>query len=130
MSNRPNLPETSKKAYKQVSAEMLQGHYKKIVAALSVLGTCNYEKIADYVGLDKHAVGRRIGELERMQIIYKPGTQSLTKNNRQAFNYCLTGIGLPKTDNEKKELKAIQSIHEEAEKLIQATNNAQIDLFP
>jgi len=84
-----NNPSTSIDAFRQVTPDMLRGHYLNIIKALQSLGTCNYEKIADFVGMERHAVGRRLKEMEGLQLIYKPGTTSLTKSNRKAFNYCL-----------------------------------------
>lgn len=88
-------PSTSLDAYKQVTEEMLTGHYKKIVNGLKQLGTANADTIAKHIGLDTIQVSRRLIELERMEIVYKPGTVSLTKSKRKAFNYCLTGKGMP-----------------------------------
>lgn len=88
------LPSTSIEAYKKVTPEMLQGHYGKILKALKILGTANYEKIANAVGLDKHQVGRRLSEMEEegRKWVHKPGTTSLTKSGRKAFDYSLTGV--------------------------------------
>ena len=86
------LPSTSIEAYKKVTPEMLQGHYGKILQALKILGTANYEKIATHVGLDRHAVGRRLKEMEEKQWVHKPGTKSKTKSERNAFDYSLTGV--------------------------------------
>jgi predicted ArsR family transcriptional regulator len=86
------LPQTSYDAYHQVTPEMLQGHYGKILAALKKLGTANYETIASNVNLDRHAVGRRLKEMEIKQWVHKPGTTSPTKSGRKAFNYSLTGV--------------------------------------
>lgn len=97
------LPSTSIEAYHQVTPEMLQGHYGKILAALKKLGVANYETIASSVNLERHAVGRRLKEMEIKQWVHKPGTTSPTKSGRKAFNYSLTGIvpqeSLPPTPN-------------------------------
>lgn len=117
-----NLPDTSHAANKAATLEMRQGHYKKIIDALSKLGVANYEKIADYIGLDRHAVGRRVSEMEGLQLIYKPGTKSFTKSHRQAYDYCLTGQGMPKTDNEVKYSKHETSAAQHASALLNLTN--------
>lgn len=98
------LPETSKEAYKKVSAEMLQGHWGIIVKALKALGTANYEKISGFSFMERHQVGRRLKELEQMEIVYKPGSKSKTKSGRDAFDYCLTGQGLAHTEKELKDV--------------------------
>lgn len=90
MSERPNLPSTSKDAYKKVSPDMLNSHHGKIISCLKKIKKGNYEKIAANTRLDKHAVGRRLSELERMGTVYKPGTKSPTSTGRDAFDYKLT----------------------------------------
>lgn len=87
-----NLPDTSISAYKQAEP-MIAPHHKKIIAALNVLGVCIYEKIADYLKMDKHQIGRRLSELESLQIVCKPGTKAPTKTGRLAYEYSLTEYG-------------------------------------
>lgn len=84
------VPSTSHAAYNQAKQGMIDSHHEKIKEALGVLGVANYEVIAAKCGLERHAVGRRLSEMEALQIVYKPGTKSKTKTNREAFNYCLT----------------------------------------
>jgi len=89
MSERPNLPVTSKEAYKQVTIAMLDAHHKKIIETLKILKEAIYEDIATFAGLDRHQVGRRLNELEKRQVVFKPGTQKKTSKNRNAFTYKL-----------------------------------------
>lgn len=89
MSKRKN-PDTSNDAYRAVTLEMLNNHHKRIVGALQNLGTAIYEQIADYTGMDAVQVGRRLIELERMKIVFKPGTKKKTKKNRDAYEYTLS----------------------------------------
>jgi predicted ArsR family transcriptional regulator len=72
---------------------MMPEHYEKIVAGLKKLGTANYEKIAANIGLDRHQVGRRLKEMEGLQLVYKPMTTSLTTSGRNAYDYKLTEEG-------------------------------------
>lgn len=86
------LPETSHEAHEKVSNEMLRSIYQRIVDALKVLGLANYEEIALYLNVpDKNMISRRTKEMEGLQMIYKPGTKSLTRSGRNAFQYALTG---------------------------------------
>lgn len=87
-----NLPSTSKEAYEKAKP-MMEDHYKKIIAGIKRVGIANYEKIAAHIGLDRHQVGRRLKEMEGLQLVYKPGTKSLTTSGRNAFDYQLTGEG-------------------------------------
>jgi len=81
------LPETSLEAYKAVTPEMLTNHHKCILVALNVLKSGTYEQIAEAVAMERHQIGRRLSELERMGVIYKPGEKRLTSTNRNAFVY-------------------------------------------
>lgn len=84
------LPITSIEAYDSVSYEMLSNHHKLIISALNFLGKATYEEIAGYLNWDdKNRAARRLSELERNQIIYKPGEKRLTKNGRKAYVYSL-----------------------------------------
>lgn len=88
-----NVPDTSKKAYKQAD-ELIPQHHKKIIAALRKIEKGNYEKIAEASGLDRHAVGRRLSELEGKQLVFRVGSKSKTKAGRDAYDYELTSEGM------------------------------------
>jgi predicted transcriptional regulator len=81
------LPQTSIDAYKAANPEMLSEHYKKILMGLIKLKTATYEEIASMITLDKSQVGRRLNELERMEIVFKPGLKKPTRSGRAAFVY-------------------------------------------
>ncbi len=120
-------PETSILAYKMLTPEMIAGHHGKIIAALQKLGTASYEQLSDYTGLEKHKIGRRLSELERMEVVYKPGSKSPTKSGRMAMNYCLVGTGA-KTEAELNTYKkGEKSSTDYSRDLLKAT---QTNLFP
>lgn len=80
---------------------MIAPHHAKIVEALKVLGNATYEEIASRLTMDRHAIGRRLKEMELLNLVYKPGNKKLTKSGRAAYCYSLcTG---EKTDNQVKE---------------------------
>lgn len=84
-------PSTSNEAYKSVSIEMLNNHHSKIIKALKELGSGTYEDIAKFLQWeDKNRASRRLLELERLEIVWKPGLKKPTKSGRNAFVYCLT----------------------------------------
>lgn len=83
-------PKTSIEAYKSLTPEMLSSHQGKILKALAELGKANYEIIANKIKLERHAVGRRLSELERSGLVHKVGTTSKTKSGRNAYDYTLT----------------------------------------
>ena len=55
-------PETSQRAASKVR-EFAANHYNRIAAALR-LGPATYVEIAERAGLERHAVGRRLKEME------------------------------------------------------------------
>lgn len=87
---RPNLPSTSHEANRAAVPEMRDAHHQKIIAALRELKIATYEKIGEKAGMDRHQVGRRLNELEKMKVVYKPGLKLKTKSGREAFVYSLT----------------------------------------
>lgn len=113
-----NLPETSKEAHARVTPEMLSAHHSKIIKALERLGTATYEEMANYTGMDRHAIGRRLSELERMEIVYKPGEKRLTKSGRNAYLYTLKIAGQIVTRNIEKTLPG-KTISDYSKKIIQ-----------
>jgi predicted transcriptional regulator len=84
-----NLPSTSLDAYKKAVPEMLSEHYSKIISGLRKLKAATYEEIAAHLTLDKAQVGRRLSELERLEIIHKPGVKKPTRSGRSAYVYQL-----------------------------------------
>lgn len=102
--NKNNLPSTSHEANKSMTYEMRKQHHGKIILALKELGSGTYEQIATFLGMDRHQIGRRLSELERDGIVWKPGLKLPTKSNRQAYIYQLTGSSSPKTEVSEKAL--------------------------
>jgi len=83
-------PKTSLDAYESMTTEILSTHHKQIIEALACLGKATYEDIASHLRWDdKNRASRRLAELERSQIVYKPGDKKPTKSNRQAYVYML-----------------------------------------
>ena len=131
--NKQNLPETSHSANVAMTYEMRKQHHGKIILALKEIGSGNYEQIANFLGMDRHQVGRRLSELEREGIVWKPGLKSNTKSGRQAFIYQLTGQSQPKTETEVNYAKLGKSATNYANDLIRSAQNhgaVQTDLFP
>lgn len=98
------LSDTSLAANEAATIEMRSGHWSKIIKALKVIGLSTGEEIATHLGMDKHQIGRRMIELEGMQIVCKPGSKKNTKSGRPAYQYCLTGDAMPKTEKQEKEM--------------------------
>jgi predicted transcriptional regulator len=85
------LPETSHEAHESMTNELLSKHQSQIIDALKNLKKATSEEIAIYLNWDdKNRSARRMSELERNQIVYKPGEKRKTKYGRNAFVYELT----------------------------------------
>ena len=84
-------PETSIAAFKEAIEEVREIHYFKIVSALCFINVGNYEEIANYAGLEKHAVGRRIKELRELGRITTLTKKTVTSTGRFAFVHKLKG---------------------------------------
>lgn len=83
-------PTTSHEAYKSMTKDLLSNHHAKIVEALNYLGSATFEEIASYLKWDdRNRAARRLSELEREQIIFKPGEKRPTRSGRNAFVYTL-----------------------------------------
>lgn len=114
-------PKTSLEAYKAVTLEMKNNHWSKIIKALKSLGSGTYEEVSDYVGMDKHQVGRRVKEMELEGLIYKSGLKRPTKSGRNAYVYHVVGSMQPKTEKKVnfENVRTIPTDH--AKKIIQLT---------
>jgi predicted ArsR family transcriptional regulator len=69
--HRKTDPQTSRAAAARVH-EFSGSHKKRIVAALDELGDGTVYEIAALTGIDAHAVGKRIKELEEAKVIECP----------------------------------------------------------
>lgn len=84
------LPDTSHEAHQSMTKELLSKHHTQIIEALKILKKATSEEIAIYLNWDdKNRSARRMSELEREQIIYKPGEKRKTKYGRNAYVYSL-----------------------------------------
>lgn len=90
------LPATSLDAYKSLQADQLREIYQKIIEALKVLGTASTEQISEYTTLPHPKIHKRVSEMERLEIIFRPGNRVATKSGRTAFVWCLCN-NQPKT---------------------------------
>ena len=85
-----SLPSTSHEAYAKLKqTDERERHYAKILTALKYINEGHYERIAEVAGLERHAVARRLSEMERDQKIRKTGAKLPTSTNRNAFVYTL-----------------------------------------
>lgn len=132
MSNRKN-PETSNEAYRSLKVEDLNEIYRLIIGALNVLGKGTFEDIAAYLKKEPAKIWKRMSELERMTITYRPGTKKLLKSGRNGYEWMLTNAATQKTEKEHTFKKGEKSSIDYANELISKAQNygaEQTSLFP
>lgn len=114
--------DTSKEAEVSKTFESKNRDYTRIIKALEVLGSANYDAISRQMDArDANVCSRRLKEMCELGMIRKTETKSLTNRLRNAYNYCL--INQPKTENEIKPEKSPQgkSVSDYSKKLINQT---------
>jgi predicted transcriptional regulator len=121
------VPETSIEAWRSIDPAQLAQIYRGILYALGIMHRATFEEIAAHMKVDKSRVWKRMSELERMKLVYRPGSKKLLKSGRQGYEWSLTSQVTPKTDSELKALKgkptiqdhsrAIESISKQATQL-------------
>jgi hypothetical protein len=99
-----NNPETSTEAFKSLRPEELAEVYCKIILALSKIGEGTFEQISAVAKLEPQRVWRRLSEMLKMGLVYRPGKKIPLKSNRLGYTWMLTKDGLPKTDKSEKAL--------------------------
>lgn len=93
-----SLPSTSHAAYAQAKP-MISSHHAKILDSLKVLKSATAEQIAIHLKMDHSQINRRVSEMERLQLIYKPGVKKKTKTGREAFVWYVIGEQYTETEN-------------------------------
>lgn len=96
MTERKN-PETSLEAYRSLTIDQLNDTYKEIIKALQAIGEGTFEDIAAHLKCDKSKIWKRMSELERMEVVYKPGNKRVLKSGRSGFTYMLTSQNTQRT---------------------------------
>lgn len=121
------LPETSIEAYRSLDPSQLAEIYKKIMLALVKIGEGTTQEIAASAKEDHSRIWKRVSDLAKMGIIYRPGNKRMMRSGRMGYTWMLTLEGVPKTDAAEKALKdkptiqdhsrAIESISKSASQL-------------
>jgi predicted transcriptional regulator len=88
MSQREKI-QTSLDAYHSLNAKELNETYKQILSALSVLGEADFETIAAYLKCNPSKIWKRMSELHKMELIYRPGNKRMLKSGRNGFTWML-----------------------------------------
>lgn len=126
MTKRKNPP-TSVEAYKSLQPDQIRAIYSKIIEALKVLGMASTEQISEYTTISHPKIHKRVSEMEKLEMIYRPGTRVPTKAGRTAYQWCLRN-NQPITEKSEKALKG-PSVVDYSRKLISEKKPTQQHLF-
>lgn len=99
------IPDTSKEAWRSLDPTQIAEIYRGILYALGIMNKATFEEIAAHMRVDKSRVWKRMSELERMKLVYRPGSKKSLKSGRMGYEWALTSTSIPKTDQDMKALK-------------------------
>lgn len=80
-------PETSTEAYKSLDPRELRETYRQILYALDNLGSGTFEDIAAFLKVSPQKIWKRLSELGKMELIYRPGEKKLLKSGKQGYTW-------------------------------------------
>lgn len=109
MGTRKN-PETSIKAFKSLDPNQLNEMYKQILKGLATLNEATVEELAANIKVEKSRVYRRMIDLERSELIYRPGNERPLKSGRAGATWMLC--------NPKKVEKREANVYNKDEKIV------------
>lgn len=112
-----NPPQTSIDAFRSLDPVKLSDTYKKIVLALAELGSGTFEDIAKKMKVDKSVVWKRLSELERANILYRPGNKKTLKSGRLGFVWMIISLDAISSIIEDAKLKSTQTIQDHSRKI-------------
>ncbi len=99
------VPETSLEAYRSIDIKTLSEIYHDILKSLGILGEATFEEISANLRIDKSRVWKRMSELERMELVYRPGNKRLLKSGRNGYTWMLRTAATVKTEEQAKEVR-------------------------
>lgn len=120
-----NPPQTSIDAFRSLDPAKLSDNYKKIVLALTELGSGTFEDIAKKMKVDRSVVWKRLSELERANILYRPGTKKALKSGRLGFVWMILSLDGIASIIEEAKLKSTQTIQDHSRNIQAIANSNQ-----
>jgi len=82
-------PETSLEAYKSLDPAQMAEIYQKILWSLGQIGEGTFEQIAVSLRLPKERVWKRLSELQKQGLIYRPGNKLPLSSGRLGYTWKL-----------------------------------------
>lgn len=124
-------PDTSNEAYRSLDPTELSDIYRSILSSLSKLGEATFEDLAAHMKVDKSRVWKRMSELDKMELVYRPGNKRLLKSGRSGYTWMLTKEGQPKTEYAEKILKGetVSDISKKMQKTINTPLATQLSFI-
>jgi len=117
------IQETSLEAYRSLDPVKLRETYKKIILALAELGSGTFEDIAKKMKVDKSVVWKRLSELERAKILYRPGNKKTLKSGRSGYIWMILSLDEVNSIIEDAKLKSTPTVQDHSRN-IQAIANS------
>lgn len=114
---------TSIEAWRSLDPTQIAEIYRGILYALGIMGNATFEEIAAHMKVDKSRVWKRMSELERMKLVYRPGFKKPLKSGRLGYEWALTNtitteVGL-------KELKSSSTVQDHSRKIQDISKQAE-----
>lgn len=124
-----DIPETSRGAFHSLNPDEISDIHRKILWALSKLGPSTFEDVAAFLHVEKGRIWRRLSELHKQGLIYRPGIKKALRSGRAAYCWQLTDVSLPKTETQEKALRG-PSVSDYSRKINAIANSVQTTLYP
>lgn len=119
------IPDTSKAAYESLEQSELAEIYRKIMYALVLIGEGTTEEIAASAKISHERIWKRVSELGKMDLIYRPGNKRPMRSGRLGYTWMLTLKGVPKTEAAERALKTGKSVADYARNIKAIQNKIQ-----
>jgi hypothetical protein len=122
------VPSTSVEAWRSIDPAQLAQIYTGILYALGVMYKATFEEIAAHMKVNKDRVWKRMSELERMKLVYRPGSKKLLKSGRQGYEWSLTSHMIVTTDKAQKALKGKPTVIDHSRNIQSISKQAKLFL--
>lgn len=125
------IPDTSKEAFHSIDPTKIREIHQKILTAIDVIGSGSYQDIAQQMCIEESKVWKRLNEMEKLELIYRPGTKKVLKSGRQGYIWFRTTKSMPKTEAENKKYNgpAIVDYSRRIQSIVKDAKPTQLDLY-